>query len=141
VQVITTPEPRYDAYRRSTDFIKEYIFPGCCCPSVTAVLAAAATAGGFTLAGFEEIGPHYAPTLLRWREAFMANQAKIAALGFSAAFVRCWDYYFSYCAAGFATRTLGDVQLVLTRPGNTAALGNVAFAPEPRGGPPPKPWW
>ena len=141
IQVITTPESRYEAYRDSTDFIKEYIFPGCCCPSVTAVLDAAGRRGGFVLAGFEEIGPHYAPTLLRWREAFMAAEPQLRALGFNAAFIRCWDYYFQYCAAGFATRTLGDVQLVLSQPGNVTALGNVPFADEPRGGPPPKPWW
>ena len=96
VQVITTPEGRYDAYRRSTDFIKEYIFPGCCCPSLAAVLAAAGAGGGFTLAASEEIGTHYAPTLLRWREAFMANAGPLKALGFNDAFIRCWDYYFQY---------------------------------------------
>ena len=142
VQVITTPEGRYEAYRRSTDFIKEYIFPGCCCPSLAAVLAAAGAGGNFTLAASEEIGTHYAPTLLRWREAFMANRPQLHALGFNDAFVRCWELYFEYCAAGFATRTLGDVQLVLTRPGSAAVatLGNVPFRAEPAG-PPPKLWW
>jgi cyclopropane fatty-acyl-phospholipid synthase-like methyltransferase len=141
VQVITTPECRYEAYRSSTDFIKEYIFPGCCCPSLTAVLAAAGERGGFTLAALEEIGPHYAPTLLRWRDAFLANAPQLAALGFGPAFIRCWDYYFCYCAAGFATRTLGDVQLVFSAPGNVAALGNVRYETEPRGGPAPNKWW
>jgi cyclopropane-fatty-acyl-phospholipid synthase len=140
VQVITTPEERYEAYRQSSDFIKEYIFPGCCCPSLSAVTAAAGTAGGFVLAGFEDIGPHYAPTLLRWREAFMGNQAAVRRLGFSAAFIRAWDYYLSYCSAGFATRTLGDLQLVFTRPGNVASLGGVRFKGEPKG-PSPAAWW
>ncbi len=140
IQVITTPEARYDAYRDSTDFIKEYIFPGCCCPSLTAVLDAAGAGGGLTLAAMEDIGPHYAPTLLRWREAFVANADALRRLGFSDSFIRCWDYYFNYCAAGFATRTLGDVQLVLSAPGNAATLGNVPFKAEPAA-PPPKLWW
>ena len=129
--MITTPEERYDEYRNSTDFIKEYIFPGCCCPSLQAVLNAASARSALTLAALEDIGPHYAPTLLRWRAAFMANEAKIRALGFDERFIRCWDYYFQYCAAGFATRTLGDLQLVFTRPGNVPALGDVPFVPEP----------
>ena len=131
IQVITTPEGRYDVYRTSTDFIKEYIFPGCCCPSLTSVLAAAGHSN-LSLAECADIGPHYAPTLLRWREKFMAAQGHItSALGFSPSFVRAWDLYFQYCAAGFATRTLGDWQLVFSRPGNVQALGNVPYAAEP----------
>ena len=134
VQVITTPEGRYDAYRRSTDFIKEYIFPGCCCPSLSAVTSAAgAMPSNFVCDSAVDIGPHYAPTLLRWRDAFVASSHRVTSLGFGPAFQRCWVYYLEYCAAGFATRTLGDYQLVFSRPGNVAALGNVAFAPEPAG--------
>lgn len=131
VQVITTPEERYEEYRRSTDFIKEYIFPGCCCPSLEAVVCAASRTP-LTLVGLEDIGPHYSPTLLRWRDAFVGNRGELLKLGFSEQFIRCWDYYFSYCAAGFATRTLGDLQLVFSRPGNVRALGNVPYVPEPR---------
>ncbi len=139
IQVITTPEGRYEAYQNSTDFIKEYIFPGCCCPSIGAVIAAAGISN-LTMQSCDDIGPHYAPTLLRWRQAFMAHADKVRALGFSEAFIRCWDLYFQYCAAGFHTRTLGDVQLVFSRPGNVAAMGNVPFAEEPRGAA-PKLWW
>ena len=92
--MITTPEERYEEYRKSTDFIKEYIFPGCCCPSLQAVIAAASAASTLTLVGLEDIGPHYAPTLLRWRDAFVARSAEVRALGFDDRFLRCWDYYF-----------------------------------------------
>jgi cyclopropane-fatty-acyl-phospholipid synthase len=54
----------------------------------------------------------------------MANRSKILALGFDEKFVRTWEYYFDYCAAGFQSRTLGDYQVVFSRPGNAAALGN-----------------
>lgn len=132
--MITTPEERYEEYRRSTDFIKEYIFPGCCCPSLEAVVSAAGRTP-LTLNHVEDIGPHYAPTLLRWRDAFVGNSDALRKLGFSDQFIRCWDYYFCYCAAGFNTRTLGDLQLVFTRPGNVGSLGNVAYVPEPPKGP------
>ena len=66
----------------------------------------------------ENIGAHYAPTLREWRRALLSRQAEVKALGFDEVFLRTWDYYFSYCEAGFSTRTLGDLQLVLTRPNN-----------------------
>ena len=48
----------------------------------------------------------------------LRQSAEVKALGFDDVFLRTWDYYFSYCEAGFSTRTLGDLQLVLTRPNN-----------------------
>lgn len=59
-------------------------------------------------------------TLRLWDEAFRANEKQIAQLGFDDCFMRKWHYYFCYCEAGFATRTIGDVHLVLTRPVNMA---------------------
>lgn len=50
---------------------------------------------------------------------------EIRKLGFSDSFIRCWDYYFQYCAAGFNTRTLGDMQMVFTRTGNDSVLGRM----------------
>ncbi|CAI5518464.1 unnamed protein product, partial [Closterium sp. Naga37s-1] len=47
VQVITTPESRYEEYRLSSDFIKEYIFPGCCVPSLSALTDAMAKNSAF----------------------------------------------------------------------------------------------
>eukprot|EP00899_Mesostigma_viride_P018529 jgi/Mesvir1/26678/Mv20460-RA.1 len=122
VQVITTPEERYEEYRRSSDFIKEYIFPGCCVPSFAALTAAMASSSTFCVEAVENIGVHYAPTLLLWRKQFLAHAEEIKAMGFNDKFIRVWDYYFAYCAAGFATRTLGDIQVVYSRAGNVASL-------------------
>lgn len=41
-------------------------------------------------------------------------------MGFGPKFVRTWDYYFAYCAAGFQTRTIGDLQ-VRNTPGRPKA--------------------
>ncbi len=48
----------------------------------------------------------------------MGQAEAIRALGFSDKFIRTWDYYFSYCEAGFAGRLLGDLQMVLERSGD-----------------------
>ncbi|CAI5508123.1 unnamed protein product [Closterium sp. Naga37s-1] len=118
VQVITTPESRYEEYRLSSDFIKEYIFPGCCVPSLSALTNAMAKSSAFSVEELENIGPHYATTLMRWHDNFMAHRHEIMEMGFGPKFIRTWQYYFVYCAVGFQTRTLGDIQVVFSRPGN-----------------------
>jgi cyclopropane-fatty-acyl-phospholipid synthase len=65
----------------------------------------------------ENLGPHYARTLRAWRERLAAHRDEARTLGFDDYFLRAWEYYFSYCEAGFAARYLGDLQLVLMRPG------------------------
>lgn len=125
VQVITTPEERYDEYRNSSDFIQKHIFPGGLCPSMEAIVCAMAQGSKLCLEDAENIGPHYATTLKAWRLRFMESveRGEVAAAGFDDQFVRKWNYYFCYCEAGFATRTLGNMQLVLSRPGNVQSLG------------------
>jgi cyclopropane-fatty-acyl-phospholipid synthase len=76
----------------------------------------------------EDVGIHYAATLERWRLAFLARLPEVRALGFDARFVRMWDYYLASCQAYFATRRIGNLQIVLTRPGN-AALGAIPARP------------
>ncbi|KAG0625505.1 hypothetical protein M758_2G060600 [Ceratodon purpureus] len=123
VQVISIPEERYDAYRLSSDFIKEYIFPGGCLPSFAALTGAMASGSSFCVEHMENIGIHYCETLLRWQEQFQRNRNKIMKLGFGEKFIRTWDYYFFYCAAGFKSCTLGVLQIVFSRPGNETAMG------------------
>ncbi|KAJ9555609.1 LOW QUALITY PROTEIN: hypothetical protein OSB04_010223 [Centaurea solstitialis] len=59
-----------------------------------------------------------------WQMTAFLCYSKILALGFNQNFIRTWEYYFDYCAAGFKTHTLGDYQVVFSRPGNIAALGD-----------------
>ncbi|XP_073046275.1 uncharacterized protein [Primulina eburnea] len=124
LQFISIPDERYDEYRRSSDFIKEYIFPGGCLPSLSRVTSAMAAASRFCVEHLEDIGIHYYQTLRCWRENFLDNQSQILALGFDEKFIRTWEYYFDYCAAGFKTCTLGNYQIVFSRPGNVAAFGD-----------------
>lgn len=114
LQSITIAERQYAQARDSVDFIKRYIFPGCCIPSVGALTQAMA-ASDLRLEHFEDIGPHYATTLADWRDNFEAHLDEVRALGYPETFCRMWTYYLCYCEAGFAERTLGDAQLLLTR--------------------------
>ena len=117
LQSITIADQHYAAARDDVDFIKRYVFPGCCIPSVSALCGAMAGASDLRLVHLDDIGEHYATTLRCWRERFLASAGRVRALGYPEAFVRMWEFYLAYCEAGFAERTLGDVQMVLTREG------------------------
>lgn len=125
LQVITTPEQRYEEYRGGVDFIQKHIFPGGICPSFEAVVGAVARNSGLVVEDVENIGVHYATTLREWRRRFAESvkRGDVAAAGFDEYFVRKWMYYLCYCEAGFETRTLGTLQVVMSRSNNTMALG------------------
>ncbi|XP_074290881.1 uncharacterized protein LOC141617601 isoform X1 [Silene latifolia] len=124
LQFISIPDERYDEYRRSSDFIKEYIFPGGCLPCLSRVTSAMTAGSRLCVEHLENIGIHYYQTLRYWRKNFLDHQSKICSLGFDDKFIRTWEYYFDYCAAGFKTRTLGNYQIVFSRPGNVAAFSD-----------------
>jgi cyclopropane-fatty-acyl-phospholipid synthase len=100
LQVITIAEEHFDHYRRTVDFIQRYIFPGGCLPSKTA-LDQQFKRAGLRLVSHESFGLSYARTLAEWRRRFHTGWPEIAALRFDDRFRRLWDYYLSYCAAGF----------------------------------------
>lgn len=116
IQAITIADRAFDQHKKSVDFIKRYIFPGSCIPSVTAINMAAARASDLRLWHLEDITRHYVTTLRRWRENFIGKLDQVRALGFPERFTRMWEYYLRYCEAGFEERYLGDVQMVFTKP-------------------------
>lgn len=118
IQAITLPEQRYERALKNVDFIQRYIFPGSFIPSLGAILGAVRDHSDLVFSHAEDIGLHYARTLACWRERFDANSDDIRRLGYSDAFIRLWHYYFAYCEAGFAERRIGNVQLLMGKPGN-----------------------
>ena len=124
LQAITMPDQRYQQYNRRGDWIQKHIFPGGVAPSLTVLCQAITEASNFIIEDLENIGIYYARTLQEWKRKLFANRASIEKLGFDEKLFRTWEYYFSYCEAGFASRVLGDLQLILTRP-NNKNLGTV----------------
>ena len=116
LQAITIADQVFERHKRTVDFIKRYIFPGSCIPSITAISSSIAKATDLRLFHLEDITPHYARTLACWREQFFNNIDDVKALGYADAFIRMWEYYFCYCEAGFAERYIGDVQMLFTKP-------------------------
>ena len=112
IQAITYPDENYDIYRKGCDFIQKFIFPGSLLPSVAAMKNSVRLTE-MEVEDLERIGPHYATTLSLWNKNFNENIEDIKELGFDQYFINLWNYYFSYCEAGFANGTIDDVQLVL----------------------------
>ena len=116
IQAITINDQIYDRALGEVDFIKKYIFPGSFIPSLHAIASDAKHHTDLRLYDLEDMTPHYVRTLLEWQKRFNDRFADIKALGFDETFQRMWNYYFSYCAGGFAERSIGSVQLLMGKP-------------------------
>ena len=116
LQSITIADQHYERAKRTVDFIKRYIFPGGCLPSVTAMSDSLTRVTDMRIVDLEDIGPHYATTLRHWRERFFDNIDRVRGMGFSEEFIRMWQYYLCYCEGGFLERAIGNVQMLMMRP-------------------------
>jgi len=116
IQAITIRDHLYRDALRTVDFIKRHIFPGTFIPSVSAIAGATARTDLQTT-DLEDLTPHYAETLRRWRRAFLSHRDEAASQGYDEPFLRGWEFYLAYCEGGFRARRIGCAQLLLTRPG------------------------
>jgi cyclopropane-fatty-acyl-phospholipid synthase len=115
VQTITIDDRLFDNYRRSTDFIQQHVFPGGMLPS-TGAFRSQAKRAGLAITDAFAFGFDYARTLALWQQRFNARRDAIASQGFDERFMRLWNFYLSYCQAGFAT---GSTDVVQFRLGHT----------------------
>jgi cyclopropane-fatty-acyl-phospholipid synthase len=116
IQAITMADQRYEAYRKSIDFIQRYIFPGSGLPSSALMTGSVARVSDMRLLGLEDIGLHYATTLQRWRDNFFDRIEDVRQQGFSDTFIRMWEYYLCYCEGAFMERAISDVQMLFAKP-------------------------
>jgi len=120
VQTITIDDARFTAYRATSDFIREFVFPGGMLPSPER-FTRAATKAGLVVRPSLSFGLDYAHTLNVWRHAFESRLDAIRALGFDETFVRTWRLYLAYCEAGFAERRTDVMQFVVEHGGRHMA--------------------
>lgn len=116
IQAITINEQRYEDYRKSVDFIKRYIFPGGCLPSLNIISGALTRTTDMQIIDLRDIAIDYAKTLKHWHEAFMAELDAVKSLGFDEKFIRMWRFYLSYCEGGFRERIIGTYQITMAKP-------------------------
>jgi cyclopropane-fatty-acyl-phospholipid synthase len=115
IQSITIRDDLFERYVAGTDFIQQYIFPGGLLPS-PAAFRAQAQAAGLEVVNELAFGADYAETLRRWRERFLAEEARVRTIGFDSRFLRIWEFYLAYCEAAFACGNTDVIQFTLRRP-------------------------
>lgn len=107
LQAITIDDALFPRYRRGTDFIQRYIFPGGMLPTPS-IVAGQAAGAGLQVTGRHDFGRDYARTLERWQDSFVAARGRVREQGFDERFLRMWRFYLAYCEAGFLA---GDIDV------------------------------
>jgi cyclopropane-fatty-acyl-phospholipid synthase len=117
IQAITISDQRYRQARDTVDYIKRYIFPGGCLPSIAVISDHLARDTDMQMVHLRDITQDYALTLAIWRERFMNRLDDVRQMGFDDQFIRMWEFYLAYCEGGFRERIIGTVQLAFAKPG------------------------
>jgi cyclopropane-fatty-acyl-phospholipid synthase len=116
IQAITIQDNLFQTYRREVDFIQRYVFPGGMLPSPQ-VLKALGERFGVPVIRERIFGEDYAKTLSTWRNNFREAWPNLKPLGFDDRFRRLWEYYLSYCEAGFLSGNIDVRQVVFAKSG------------------------
>ena len=112
VQAITIDDKLFDRYKSKEDFIQKYIFPGGFLPSKKS-LYNHAKKSGLKINQYNSYGLHYSNTLIMWRKEFIKKWEVISKQGFDLTFKRMWNFYLSYCEAGFKSKNIDLIQFSL----------------------------
>lgn len=114
LQSIYIVDDLFDNYRKSTDFIQQYIFPG---GMVLApqVFKKYSLKNNLEIKDFFHFGLDYAQTLKLWRQEFKQKFEQVKSIGFDDSFLKIWDFYYVYCEAGFLSRRIDVAQIVLEK--------------------------
>jgi cyclopropane-fatty-acyl-phospholipid synthase len=121
LQAITMDDRAYHVEKASRSFIRTYVFPNGCLPSMEIISRNVARRTDLRLTALQDLTAHYPETLRRWRANFDANEGRLDALGYDERFRRIWRLYLSYCEAGFAEHRISVLQLVLSKPRHTGS--------------------
>ena len=113
IQSIVIKDSLYDRYRKKEDFIQKFIFPGGFLPSLKS-LKKLSSNSGLVFDSQQLYGEHYSNTLQKWRKSFLNSWDKISRQGFNSSFKNMWDFYLSYCEAGFKSKNIDLIQFSLS---------------------------
>ena len=113
IQGITIRDDLFERYRSSEDFIQKYIFPGGFLPSLS-FMKSLTKKNNLVLLKVNSYSDDYAKTLAIWRENFLKAWSNIAPLGFDETFKRMWEFYLSYCEAGFKSKNIDLIQFSMS---------------------------
>ena len=112
IQAIIIKDELHDRYRANQDFIQRYIFPGGFLPSIKS-LNKSSNQSDLKIENYQLYGQHYSSTLQEWKKSFFNSWNLISKQGFNTNFKRMWDFYLSYCEAGFKSKNIDLIQFSL----------------------------
>jgi len=112
IQAITIDDGLFDRYKNKEDFIQKYIFPGGFLPNKNTINKLVSN-NGLTVNSYISYADHYANTLALWRDKFNKKWDLIKNQGFDLTFKRMWEFYLSYCEAGFKSKNIDLIQFSL----------------------------
>ena len=112
IQAITIDDGLFDRYKNKEDFIQKYIFPGGFLPNKNTINKLVSN-NGLTVNSYISYADHYADTLAIWRDKFNKKWDLIKNQGFDLTFKRMWEFYLSYCEAGFKSKNIDLIQFSL----------------------------
>ena len=112
IQAIIIKDELFKRYRKNQDFIQKYIFPGGFLPSLQSIQNYSKRTG-LVVKGYNSYGNHYSKTLSSWRKNFTDSWSQISDQGFDSSFKKIWNFYFSYCEAGFKSKNIDLIQFSL----------------------------
>ncbi|KJZ19011.1 SAM-dependent methyltransferase [Loktanella sp. S4079] len=112
IQAITVPDSYFPIYRRGTDYIRQYTFPGGMLLS-DQVIADQASRAGLIMRDHHSFGADYAKTCSIWHDRLTGMSERVKELGYDDKFIRNWRFYLSICAASFTTKQTDVVQVEL----------------------------
>ena len=114
IQAITIDDKIYNRYKLKTDFIQKYIFPGGFLPSKNEILKLSSQ-NGLNFDKCNSYGLDYSNTLKIWRNDFQKKWDIISKQGFDETFRRMWNFYLSYCEAGFKSKNIDLIQFSMNK--------------------------
>ncbi|MDC1178327.1 cyclopropane-fatty-acyl-phospholipid synthase [Candidatus Pelagibacter sp.] len=112
IQAITIDDSLFDRYKNKQDFIQKYIFPGGFLPNKNTINKLVSN-NGLTVNSYISYADHYVDTLAIWRDEFNKKWDLIKNQGFDLTFKRMWEFYLSYCEAGFKSKNIDLIQFSL----------------------------
>jgi cyclopropane-fatty-acyl-phospholipid synthase len=112
IQAITIDDNLFERYKNKQDFIQKYIFPGGFLPS-KGEIQNHIDINGLKFGEYNSYADHYSDTLIMWRDEFNNKWETIKDQGFDLTFKKMWQFYLSYCEAGFKSRNIDLIQFSL----------------------------
>jgi cyclopropane-fatty-acyl-phospholipid synthase len=123
LQVITIAQDRFQVYENGVDFIQRYIFPGGMLPTKE-IMVDEIDRAGFEIRSLKNFGDSYAMTLAEWHRRFHDSWPSIQTFGFDTRFKKMWEYYLSYCEAGFKSGMIDVGVYTIGKKANAVSVGS-----------------